>query len=156
MSNTVVQSFSIAPATVRDCGECAGLLVEQLDEHGVNASVEQAARLIEKVVLDPALGFVLLARDNSRIIGVAYVATILSVEHCGLVAWLEELYVIPKHRSRGIGTALLTAVLERARGTGVVAMDLEIDSGHSRAESLYRRFGFRPLERSRWVKELTT
>jgi hypothetical protein len=46
--------------------------------------------------------------------------------------------------------------LERARGTDVVAVDLEIDAGHSRAESLYRRFDFRPLERSRWVKELTT
>jgi GNAT superfamily N-acetyltransferase len=155
MSNTVVQSFSIAPATVRDCRECAGLLVEQLDEHGVNASLEQTARVLENVVVDPARGFVLLARDNRTIIGVAYVATILSAEHCGLVAWLEELYVIPKHRSRGVGTALLTAVLERARGTGVVAVDLEIDAGHSRAESLYRRFDFRPLERSRWVKELT-
>jgi GNAT superfamily N-acetyltransferase len=156
MSNTVVQGFSIALATVRDCRECAGLLVEQLDEHGVNASVEQLARVLENVVVDPARGFLLLARDNSRIIGVAYVATILSAEHCGLVAWLEELYVIPKHRSRGVGTALLTAVLERASGTGVVAMDLEIAADHRRAESLYRRFGFRPLERSRWVKELTT
>jgi GNAT superfamily N-acetyltransferase len=156
MSNTVVQSFSIAPATVRDCRECAGLLVEQVGEHGVNASVEQMARVLENVVVDPARGFLLLARDNSRIIGVAYVATILSAEHCGLVAWLEELYVIAKHRSRGVGKALLTAVLDRARGTGVVAVDLEIDADHSRAESLYRRFGFRHLQRSRWVKELTT
>jgi len=156
MSNTVAQSFSIAAATVRDCRECAGLLVEQLDEHGVTASVEQMARVLETVVVDPGRGFLLLARDNSRIIAVAYVATILSAEHCGLVAWLEELYVIPRHRSRGIGTALLTAVLERARGTGVVAMDLEVAADHSRAQSLYRRFGFRPLDRSRWVKELTT
>src|SRR5262252_8858323 len=148
MSNTVVQSLSIAPATVGDCRECAELLVEQLDEHGVNASVEQMARVLENVAVDQGRGFVLLARDNSRIIGVAYVATILSAEHCGVVAWLEELSVIPKHRCRGIGTALLTAVLERARETGVVAMDLEIAADHSRAESLYRRFGFRPLKRS--------
>ena len=156
MSNTVVQSFSIASATVRDCRECAGLLVEQLDEHGFNASVEPIARILENVIADPARGFLVLARDGSRTIGVAYVATILSAEHCGLVAWLEELYVIPTHRCRGVGTALLTAVLERARGTGVVAMDLEVAADHRRAESLYRRLGFRPLERSRWVKELTT
>src|ERR1700730_5875868 len=156
MSNTVVQSFSIAPATVRDCRECAGLLVEQVGEHGVNASVEQMARVLENVVVDPARGFVLLARENTRIIGVGYVAMILSAEHCGLVGWLEELYVLPEHRSRGAGTALLAAVLERARATGVFAMDLEIDAGHGRAESLYRRFGFQPLKRSRWVKELTT
>jgi GNAT superfamily N-acetyltransferase len=66
------------------------------------------------------------------------------------------LYVTPSLRSMGIGTALVTAILERARKMDIVAIDLEIDAGHSRAESLYRRFGFRRLDRSRWVRELTT
>jgi GNAT superfamily N-acetyltransferase len=156
MSDTAVQRFSIAPATVDDCRECAELLVGQLREHSVVASAKRLAQMLENVVADAGRGFLVLARDNTRIIGVAYVVTILSAEHCGPVAWLEELYVIAKYRSQGVGKALLTAVLERARGTGVVAVDLEIDADHSRAESLYRRFGFRPLERSRWVKELTT
>ena len=93
---------------------------------------------------------------RGRIVGVAYVAAIPSVEHCGLVAWLEELYVTPTHRSQGIGTALVKAVLARARKMDIVALDLEIDAEHSRAESLYRRLGFRPLNRSRWVRELTS
>jgi GNAT superfamily N-acetyltransferase len=151
-----MQTFSIAPAVLRDCRECARLLVEQLGEHGVDASAEQLSRVLERVVADEARGFILLARDVRGIIGIAYVATILSAEHCGLVAWLEELYVTPSLRSRGIGTALVTAVLERARETDIVAIDLEIDAGHSHAESLYRRLGFRPLERSRWVRELKT
>ena len=151
-----MQSFSIAPATVDDCCECAQLLVKQLGEHGVDTSAKQLARMLERVVTDGTRGFLLLARESNRIVGVAYVATILSAEHCGFVGWLEELYVTPDQRSQGIGTALVTAVLERARETSIVAIDLEIDAGHSRAESLYRRFGFRPLERSRWVRELTT
>jgi ribosomal protein S18 acetylase RimI-like enzyme len=73
-----------------------------------------------------------------------------------LVAWLEELYVTPSYRSLGIGSALLAAVVERAHKAGVAAVDLEVDASHSRAESLYRRFGFRRLNRSRWVKELIT
>ena len=151
-----MQTFSIVPAAISDCPECARLLVEQLGEHGVDASTEQLSRVLESVVADGARGFILLARDEWRIIGIAYVATILSAEHCGPVAWLEELYVTPSFRSRGIGTALVTAVLERARETDIVAIDLEIDAGHGRAESLYRRLGFRPLERSRWVRELKT
>jgi GNAT superfamily N-acetyltransferase len=149
-----MQTFSITPAAVSDCRECAQLLVEQLSEHGVDASAGQLSRVLERVVADGARGFVLLARDERRIVGIAYVAVILSAEHCGPVAWLEELYVTPSYRSRGIGTALVNAVLERARETDIVAIDLEIDAGHSRAESLYRRLGFRPLERSRWVREL--
>jgi GNAT superfamily N-acetyltransferase len=151
-----VEAFSIASAIVSDCSESARLLVQQLAEHRVDASAEQLSCVLEKIVVDAARGFVLLARENGRIVGIAYVATILSAEHCGLVAWLEELYVMPSHRSRGIGTALIAAMIERARKAGIVAIDLEIDAGHSRAESLYRRLGFRPLNRSRWVKELIT
>jgi len=147
--------FSVALATTSDCRECARLLVDQLGEHGIKESTQRLTRILEDATSDATRGFLMLARDSGRVVGVAYVATILSVEHCGPVAWLEELYVLPEHRSRGVGSTLLTAVLERARSTGVVAMDLEIDADHSRAESLYRRYGFRPLERSRWVKEFT-
>jgi GNAT superfamily N-acetyltransferase len=150
-----MESFSIAPATVEDCLECAELLVRQLGEHGVDVSGEPLARILECVVGDATRGFLLLARARSRIVGVAYVASIQSAEHCGTVGWLEELYVTPDQRSQGIGTALINAVLDRARETGMVAIDLEVDAGHRRAESLYRRFGFRPLERSRWVRKLT-
>jgi ribosomal protein S18 acetylase RimI-like enzyme len=103
-------------------------------------------------------GFLMLARDGGRVVGVAYVATILSAEHCGPVAWLEELYVTPDCRDcrqRGIGTALVTAVLEHARNAGIAAIDLEIDAGHKRVISLYQRLGFRRLERSRWVRDFT-
>ena len=155
METTVSQTFSIAPAAVSDCLECARLLVEQLGEHGVDMRADQLSCVLEEVVADETRGFLLVARDDGRIVGIAYVATIPSVEHCGFVAWLEELYVTPIYRSRGIGTALVEAVLERARKMGIVAIDLEIDAGHSRAESLYRRLGFQPLSRSRWVKELT-
>ena len=155
LNTIVMEPFSIVPATVSDCRECAWLLVEQLGEHGIDASAEPLSRVLESVVADGTRGFLFLARDDFRILGVAYVATILSAEHCGLVAWLEELYVTPSFRSMGIGTALVTAIMEHSRKLGIVAIDLEVDAGHSRAESLYRRFGFRRLNRSRWVREST-
>jgi GNAT superfamily N-acetyltransferase len=151
-----VQGISIAQATIGDCSKCAQLLVEQLAEHGVGTSAARLEQVLKSVVTDRACGFLLVAQDDGQVIGVAYVATIRSAEHCGLVAWLEELYVAPDHRGRGIGTALMTAVLERAREAGIVAVDLEIDAGHARAASLYQRFGFRPLKRSRWVRDLKT
>lgn len=154
MGTSAVHHISIAPATVGDCCECARLLVEQLGEHGVDTSAERLARVLENMVADSARGFLLLARESNRVVGVAYVATILSAEHCGPVAWLEELYVGPEHRSRGIGTALMSEVLERARRAGIVAVDVEIDAAHIRAESLYRRFGFCRVDRARWVREL--
>ncbi len=148
-------TFSVALGTPSDSDECARLLVDQLREHGIAASPDPLARLLETATADTWHGFVIVARDGGRVVGVAYVATILSAEHCGPVAWLEELYVRPDCRHRGIGTALVTAVLERAQKDGMVAVDLEIDADHKRVISLYQRLGFRRLERSRWVRELT-
>jgi GNAT superfamily N-acetyltransferase len=150
-----MQPIFTSVAAVEDCAECATLLVEQLGEHDVHVSVESVCRVLERVVADEHRGFVHLARAEGRIVGVAYVATILSVEHVGPAAWLEELYVTPAWRQRGVGTALVAAVLERARAGGMVAVDLEIDAGHSRAASLYERSGFQRLERSRWARKLT-
>lgn len=147
--------FSIEPAKTSDCNDCARLLVEQLAEHATEVSVDHLTRVLEDVVREHSNGFLILARDNGQIIGVAYIATILSAEHCGLVGWLEELYVTPSYRSRGVGTALVNAVLDRAHKVGMVAIDLEVDASHRRVEALYQRLGFRPLERSRWVRKLT-
>jgi GNAT superfamily N-acetyltransferase len=106
-------------------------------------------------VADERHGFMQVARAEGQIVGVAYVATILSVEHAGPVAWLEELYVTPAWRQKGVGSALLVSVLERAQAAGMVVVDLEIDAAHSRAASLYERTGFHRLNRSRWTCRLT-
>ena len=151
-----MEPFSVSVAGPTDCRECAPLLAEQLREHGVTSSAEHLLRILEDVAgADTGRGFLMLARaESGRVIGVAYVATILSAEHCGPVAWLEELYVMPDYRRHGVGTALVTSVLERAQKTGMVAIDLEVDSDHNQAIPLYRRFGFRRVERSRWVRNL--
>jgi GNAT superfamily N-acetyltransferase len=150
-----MQQFFIAAAKLDDCKVCASLLAEQLREHGANCSIHRLSSILESVVADRTRGFVLLARVEGQIVGLAYAAAILSAEHGGPVAWLEELYVAPGHRSCGIGSALIGAVLERALKTGIVAVDLEVDASHKRAESLYRKHGFERLDRSRWVRKLT-
>ena len=154
MSSGASSSIAIEQAKVSDCTECAALLLQQLAEHGSDATEESLVTVLKQVVSNRARGFVLFAHENRKMVGVAYVAIILSAEHGGKVGWLEELYVLPEYRSKGVGGTLLTAVLERARGIGIVAIDLEVDEAHRRAEALYTRFGFRPLERTRWVRKL--
>jgi|SRR5215475_7607729 len=155
-SKSVGEVISIRPATIDDCDKCAKLLLGQLAEHGVTATEKQLVPVLQKIVSNETYGFLLLARCGATPVGVAYAAIILSAEHCGKVVWLEELYVAPQSRSIGIGAALLAAVIDQAQALGIVAIDLEIDAGHRRAESLYRRFGFHSLNRSRWVKSLRT
>ena len=53
-------------------------------------------------------------------------------------------------RRRGVGSALLTAAIERARGEGLHKLSLEVFPHNEAAIALYRKFGF--LEEGRRVK----
>ena len=147
-------SPSIKPAVKADCSGCAALLLEQLREHNLPADPASLRAVVKQMVGNPAHGFILVAKSEGNIVGVAFVSIVLSIEHAGNVAWLEELYVTPAMRAQGIGASLVAALLKKARADGIKAVDLEIDAGHARVASLYRRYGFQPLPRARWFKPL--
>ena len=50
--------------------------------------------------------------------------------------------VVPSKRGRGIGDALLSALLERARAAGYPAVSLSVDAENEGAIRLYERHGF--------------
>jgi ribosomal-protein-alanine N-acetyltransferase len=63
----------------------------------------------------------------------------------------EELLLIavdPRHRGRGLGSALLARYIESAEARGITSLYLEMREGNP-AESLYRRAGFVPIGRRR-------
>lgn len=59
-----------------------------------------------------------------------------------LDAYLEELYVVPGLRGRGIGRALLGGAMETARAAGATRMDLNTGETDTAARALYESVGF--------------
>jgi ribosomal protein S18 acetylase RimI-like enzyme len=59
-----------------------------------------------------------------------------------LDAYLEELYVVPERRGRGLGRALLEAAMEHARGRGTAHIDLGTSEDDVAARALYESAGF--------------
>jgi len=147
-----VEHLRIHLAQSADLPVATALLRAQLDEHAIEAPGlrEAVAGLIEH----PARGAVLLGTYGETAVGVAVLAYTWTLEHGGLVAWLDELYVAPERRNLGIGRALLDRALSHASAAGCVAMDLEVDDGHARAARLYASAGFQRLPRSRWALRL--
>jgi len=130
------------------------LLVAQLREHQVEMPAGRIADAVRGVLRHPERGRILVAAEAGRIVGVAALSFVWPIEHAGRSAWLEELYVEPALRGRGIGTRLLRLALRVAAESGAVAVDLEVDAEHQRAAGLYAREGFRSLPRARWVRAL--
>lgn len=55
--------------------------------------------------------------------------------------------VLPRHRGGGIGTALMTAMIEQARDLGFTALSLSVED-HNPALRLYERAGFSRVDRT--------
>ena len=62
----------------------------------------------------------------------------------GLECYLAELYVVPAHRGKGLGRALMEATIELARGEGAEYMYLGTGEEDSAARALYDSVGFQP------------
>ncbi len=65
-----------------------------------------------------------------------------SVEFGGLDAIIDELFIRPGVRGRGIASEALTAVPRALAGAGLRAIHLEVDKTDAAAVKLYRRAGF--------------
>jgi ribosomal protein S18 acetylase RimI-like enzyme len=74
--------------------------------------------------------------------GVAMIRFRPSIWTGTLDAYLEELYVAPEQRGRGIGRALLEMAMETARKAGASHMDLGTSESDTAARSLYESCGF--------------
>ncbi|MBS0404921.1 MAG: GNAT family N-acetyltransferase [Proteobacteria bacterium] len=57
---------------------------------------------------------------------------------------VHDLVVLPAHRARGVGQALLAAAQKHAQERGCCKLTLEVLSGNARALRSYERFGFAP------------
>jgi GNAT superfamily N-acetyltransferase len=130
------------------------LLVAQLREHRVQTPEAKIARAIQALLHRPERGRILIAVGEGRPVGVAALSFAWPLEYADRSAWLEELYVEPATRGRGIGTRLLRAALLVAAESGATVVDLEVEADHQRAARLYAREGFRSLARTHWVRTL--
>lgn len=67
----------------------------------------------------------------------------LSVWAEGPIAFLDELYVVPRLRGQGRGKAMMEAFLALARERGAAGAEVVTGEGDVEARGLYERFGFR-------------
>ena len=85
----------------------------------------------------------LLAEAEGRVVGYAGVMV------AGTTADIQTIGVLPAFEGRGIGRAMLTALIGEARNRGADNVMLEVRADNPRAQQLYTRFDFEQIHTRR-------
>lgn len=146
--------FSIRPAGPPDAETIHGLILELADyekllDEAVAGSDPAALRrhLAEDAV--PPLRGLIAELDGAQAVGFALGYHHYSTFHTNWGLYLEDLYVQPDHRGRGIGLALMRAMAALAVADGCVRMEWQVLDWNDLALDFYRDLGARPM--SDWI-----
>ncbi len=97
---------------------------------------------LERLLAEPALGSAWIASAGHDGVGYLIAVYVFSLEHLGLTAEIDELFVLPSFRGREIGSKLLQiaeAEFIRRKCTNV---SLQLGRGNERARAFYREHGY--------------
>ena len=78
----------------------------------------------------------MVAEESGAFLGYAVLSFVLDEGS------LDSVAVVPEHRRRGTGDALMEAVVRRGRERGLAFITLEVRAGNDGAIALYKKHGF--------------
>jgi ribosomal protein S18 acetylase RimI-like enzyme len=135
-------SPSIREAASQDLADLMPLVAAMHAEGGLPTD-QRSEDAVQTLLADTRNGFVLVAvGDGGTIVGYILIGAGFSVEFAGPDAFVDELYVVPHSRSKGVGTRLLEAAEAACARRGISALHLEVDNDNARALELYQRMGY--------------
>lgn len=111
-----------------------------------DAAMTEAARVL---IETPSYGQIQVAEAEGRLVAYFVLAFGYSLEFLGRDAFLDELYVAPAWRGRGLGQQALDLLEAACRAEGIRAVHLEVERAKPRTIELYRRRGY--YEHSRYL-----
>lgn len=106
---------------------------------------ENFAKTVDLVLAGSPYADAYLFEVDGKAAGYALTAKTHSNEAGGLVLWLEEAYILPAFRGRGLGGAFLE-FLAKDYPEEIARIRLEVSDGNEGAVRLYRRAGFKELD----------
>ena len=120
----------------------------------VRLEVPAAEHALRGLLAEPGAGLVWVAEQGGEPVGYLAVTFGYSLEYHGPDAFIDEIYVAPAHRGRGVGRAAIALAEGACRARGIGALHLEVERANVRAEALYRRAGFREGDRRLMTRRL--
>jgi GNAT superfamily N-acetyltransferase len=133
-------------ATVEDAEVLMPLVRAYHEFEGIRSTEPERAQSIAPLLSDDSLGRVWIILEQGQAVGYIAVCFGYSIEFGGRDAFLDEFFLVPTARSRGLGGKVLEAVKSDVAHLGVRAMHLEVAKANLSAKKFYAKAGFESRE----------
>ena len=122
---------------------------------GLTFDQEIARRALQGIIGDKTFGRVFLIVAADRAAGYAVLTFGYSLEFHGRDAIVDELYLRDEYRGRGFGKRSLEFLSGVCVEMGIKALHLAVEKENTRAQTVYRKFGFEDHDRylmTKWIE----
>jgi GNAT superfamily N-acetyltransferase len=102
----------------------------------------RVATLLAQLISEPQRGTCWVAEADGRLAGYLLAVFVFSLEHGGLMAEIDEVFVSDEFRSAGLGSLLVTRAERDLAERGLVRLQLQLGMHNDSARRFYQRHGF--------------
>jgi GNAT superfamily N-acetyltransferase len=141
-------------ATTSDAETLLVLMREFYAHEGLAFDQIIARRALLGILQNEAYGRVFLIESGGELAGYCVLTLGYSLEFRGVDAIVDELYLRAAYRGRGLGKEALEFLAACCAELGVQAMHLVVERANTRAQAVYRQFGFVDHDRYMMTKWL--
>lgn len=143
-------AFTIRPASPDDAPLIHRLILELADYERLREEAEagsdpEALRAHLRPEASPRVE-AFLAEEEGEALGFALCYRHYSTFHTNWGVYLEDLYVRPEHRGRGVGFALMQRVAAHAAAVGAVRLEWQVLTWNAPAIAFYEALGARAMD----------
>ena len=130
-----------------------GLYTDDPSTEGM--SVEKIRRTLSELTRYPEKGTIILFDVDHAIAGYSILVHFWSNEYGGTIEVIDELYIRPEWRGKGLASAFLKHLTETTDDS-VKGLALEVTPRNDRARALYTRHGFRTAKNEHLFRKRET
>ena len=105
---------------------------------------------VEQVLVERKYGTIYICQMDRQIMGYQFIANTYSFEFGGKIAYLDEYYILPEARQKGVGQYFLQRLQETLKKEAFKSLRLEVENYNTRAVHVYQSNGF-SIHQSRYL-----
>jgi GNAT superfamily N-acetyltransferase len=137
----LAEGVEIRPARTDEIEEMLPLIRAYCEFYETEPDDDGLREMFRTLVAEPSQGAVFIARDGGRAVGFATLDWKWSSLKAARIGYLEDLFVDPEARGKGIADALIETCADRCRELGMPAMEWATAPDNHRAQKVYDRTG---------------